>query len=186
MVYCWVYQYKNLKSINIWQSNKQERNCIVHFRPLFSCVLARLTKCTKQSRSCLQHCQVGLFTDLQSYPQIPSHTFSIPHDSPELLFDGPPTFQMLPTAYTSATMCRTPMWPFYHPYTHAIREDAYEPQSLITARTRPYIPCLRLKSLFLLRFNVYYVFSVLLFWTFFMNNVSRNLTQIFCIVCYII
>jgi len=32
---------KKLKSVNIWQSYKQERDCLVHFLRLFSSVLAR-------------------------------------------------------------------------------------------------------------------------------------------------
>ena len=35
-VYCWVCQWKKLKSLNIWQSYKQERDCFVHFPRLLA------------------------------------------------------------------------------------------------------------------------------------------------------
>jgi len=41
------------KSVNIWQSYKQERDCLLHFLRLFSSVLARRAKCMRQPRSCL-------------------------------------------------------------------------------------------------------------------------------------
>ena len=39
-VYCWVCEWKKIKSVNIRQSYMQERGCIVHFLCLFSSVLA--------------------------------------------------------------------------------------------------------------------------------------------------
>jgi len=45
------------KSVNIWQSYKQEHGCLVHFRSYsFSSALARRTKCMRQ-----------IFTDLQNF-----------------------------------------------------------------------------------------------------------------------
>ena len=41
------------KSVKIWQSYQQERDCVVHFLSSFSSVLARRTKCMRQPRSCL-------------------------------------------------------------------------------------------------------------------------------------
>jgi len=44
---------KKLKSVNIWQSYKQERGCLVHFFWSLSSVLAKRAKCVRQPRSCL-------------------------------------------------------------------------------------------------------------------------------------
>jgi len=35
-VYCWVYEWKKLKSRNIWQSYKKRRDCFVHFLRLLA------------------------------------------------------------------------------------------------------------------------------------------------------
>ena len=36
MVSCWVCEWKKLKSVNIWQSYKQDRDCLEHFLPLLA------------------------------------------------------------------------------------------------------------------------------------------------------
>jgi len=38
-VYCWVCKWKQLKSVNIWQSYKQERGCLMHFVRLANTLL---------------------------------------------------------------------------------------------------------------------------------------------------
>ena len=48
------------KSVNVWQSYKQERYCFVHFLRLLQCV-GQALKCTRQSRSCLLLCQILIF-----------------------------------------------------------------------------------------------------------------------------
>jgi len=37
--YCWVYQWKKLKPVNIWHSYKQEGNCLVQFVRLATTLL---------------------------------------------------------------------------------------------------------------------------------------------------
>ena len=44
---------KVLKSVNIWQSYKQEHGCLMHFARLATTLLKKPRKCTRQSRSCL-------------------------------------------------------------------------------------------------------------------------------------
>jgi len=43
-----------VKSVNIWQSYKQERGCLVHFlRSSFCSMVAKRTKCMRLQRSCV-------------------------------------------------------------------------------------------------------------------------------------